>query len=471
VKSGADGTNKKGITSMKKKILWIVCLILIGALGYWLYNRPADAPAQPGGSKRGSGGDGNRPLPVQVATAKSGDIDVFIDALGTVTARNTATVKARVDGQLVRIAFREGQLVKEGEVLAEIDPRPFQVLLDQANGQLVRDQALLAIARLDLDRYQGLLAKDSIARQQVEAQESLVHQNEGVVQTDRAQVDNARLQLAFTRITAPIAGRLGLRQVDTGNMIHGSDTNGLVVITQTRPISVVFAIPADNLSAVLTRLHSGDTLAVDALDRGGKTRLASGKLLTVDNQIDVATGTVKLKAEFANTDDKLFPNQFVNARLRVETLHGAILMPVAAIQRGTQGIFVYAVDHEQVVTIRPVTLGPVSGDVVAIKTGLAAGEQVVTDGADKLREGSKVVAATPGAGAAAAKGAGSNGAGGAGSAGSGSAEERQKRWAETNARIDRGEFGEEIKKLPEEERKLRMREMRRSREGGGTTPQ
>jgi multidrug efflux system membrane fusion protein len=453
---------------MKKKVLWISLLLLVGATAYWYYTRSAEAPTQ-GGSRRGPG-DG-RPLPVQAATAKSGDIDVFINALGTVGARNTATVKARVDGQLLRVGFREGQLVKLGEVLAEIDPRPFQVLLDQATGQLVRDQALLANARLDVERYRGLLAKDSIARQQVDAQEALARQYEGVVQTDRAQVESAHLQLGFTRITAPISGRLGLRQVDVGNMIHGSDANGLVVITQTQPINVVFAIPADNISAVLARLRSGDVLAVDALDRGGKTPLATGKLLTIDNQIDVTTGTVKLKAEFANKDDKLFPNQFVNARLRVETRHDAILVPVAAIQRGTQGTFVYVVGEDKAVAIRPVTLGSSAGDIVAIEKGLAVGEQVVTDGADKLREGAKVEVTTPGARDGAGKGPRPGAGGSSGGPGGGTPEERQKRWAETNARIDRGEFGEEIKKLSEEERKQRMREMRKQREGGGQKPQ
>lgn len=453
-----------GAFSMKKKLIGILLLLLIGAAAYWFYSRPTDAPAAPGGWKRGAGGDG-RPLPVQAAVIKSGDIDVFINALGTVGARNTATVKARVDGQLVRIAFREGQSVREGETLAEIDPRPFQVQLDQANGQLARDQALLANAQLDVERYRGLLAKDSIAKQQVDAQEALVRQYEGVVQTDRAQVENAQLQLGFTRITAPISGRLGLRQIDVGNMIHGSDANGLVVLTQTQPINAVFAIPADNISAVLTRLRGGDVLVADALDRAGKTQLATGKLLTVDNQIDVATGTVKLKAEFANADDKLFPNQFVNVRLHLETRHDAVLAPVAAILRGTQGTFVYVVGPDQAVAIRPVTLGPVSGDLVAIEKGLAAGEQVVTDGTDKLREGAKVQVTTPGAREAAAKAP--RAPGGPGATGGGSPEERQKRWAETNARIDRGEFGEDIKKLSEEERKQRMREMRRSREGGG----
>jgi multidrug efflux system membrane fusion protein len=349
-----------------------------------------------------------------------------------VTARNTVAIKARVDGQLVRINFREGQAIKEGEVLAEIDPRPFQVQLDQAKGQLARDEALLANARLDLDRYRGLLAKDSIAKQQVDAQESLVRQTDGVVKTDRAQAASAQLQLDFTRITAPVSGRLGLRQLDVGNMIHGSDTNGLVVITQTQPINVVFAIPADNIAAVVPRLRAGQPLSVDAFDRDGKTRLASGRLLTVDNQIDVTTGTVKLKAEFANSDDKLFPNQFVNARLRVETRPDATLIPVAAIQRGTKGTFVYVVGQDQAVSIRPITVGPISGDVAAIDQGVVVGDQVVIDGADKLRDGAKVEVTTPAAAGSAGKPPQrSEGNGG------GSAEERQKRWADTNLRIDR----------------------------------
>ncbi|OHC62038.1 MAG: hypothetical protein A2045_05795 [Rhodocyclales bacterium GWA2_65_20] len=387
---------------MKKKILWIAIGVMAVAAGaYWFYNKPVDAQSPQGGGKRGADG---KPMVVQTAIAKSGDIDVVINALGTVTARNTVTVKARVDGQINRIAFREGQLVGEGELLAEIDPRPFQVQLDQANGQLTRDQALLANARLDLDRYKGLLAKDSIARQQVEAQESLVRQYEGVVQTDRAQVANAELQLGFTRVSAPLAGRLGLRQIDAGNMVHAGDATGIVIITQTQPIGVTFAIPSDKLAPVLARLHKGETLAVDAFDRDGKTRLASGKLLTVDNQIDVTTGTVKLKAEFANADNALFPNQFVNTRLRVETQRGATLLPLAAIQRGTLGTFVYVVGPELTVALRPVALGPATGEIVAIENGIAPGDQVVIDGADKLREGAKVEVATPGAAAAARKG-------------------------------------------------------------------
>jgi multidrug efflux system membrane fusion protein len=450
-------------------------VVLIGVIaGYVLYFKADDqTPPSGGGGRRGDGT--GRPTPVMAATAKSGDIDVTINALGTVTARNTATVKARVDGQLIRVDFREGQMVGEGDLLAEIDPRPFHVLLDQFSGQLLRDEALLTNAKLDLERYRDLIAKDSIAKQQVDAQAALVQQYEGTVKADRAQVDNAKLQLGFTRVTAPLAGRLGLRQVDVGNMVHASDANGIVVITQTQPLNVIFAIPSDNIGAVAARLKAGEVLTADAFDRSGKKKLASGKLMTVDNQIDVTTGTVKLKAEFTNADGALFPNQFVNIGLRVETRHDAVLIPTAALQRGTQGTFVYVVGTDTTVAIRPITPGAISGDVVAVEQGLKAGEQVVVDGADKLRQGAKVEVTTPSSGGAPRKGAPVE-PGGAGAAGAnagppsergGSPEERQKRWAEMNARIDRGEFGEEIKKLPEEERKQRMRELRRQKDGGG----
>lgn len=381
---------------MKNKTIWIAIavLVMVGAAAA-IFHGGQETHTEHAG-RHGMDGAG-RPVPVVAVAARSGDIDVVINALGTITARNTVTIKPRVDGQLVRIAFREGQLAKAGELLAEIDPRSFQAQLDQANGQLVRDQALLANARLDLERYRGLLAKDSIAAQQVDAQGALVRQYEGQVLTDRALVDNARLQLGFTRVTAPVPGRLGLRLVDAGNMVHASDTGGLVVVTQTQPISVVFAIPADNLPAVIGKLQAKETLAVEAWDREGKTRLATGKLLTVDNQIDTTTGTVKLKAEFPNADNALFPNQFVNARLRVETRHGLTLVPVAAIQRGAQGTFFYVVQEGKSVSLRPVVLGPVSGDMVAVEKGLAPGEQVVIDGADKLRDGAKVEVSAPGA--------------------------------------------------------------------------
>ncbi|MDO9101587.1 MAG: MdtA/MuxA family multidrug efflux RND transporter periplasmic adaptor subunit [Candidatus Nitrotoga sp.] len=383
---------------MKNKALWITIGVLVaaGVLAIFLFYGKQEKQTQTPPMGRGGKDGASRPVPVAVAIARTGDIDVVINALGTVTARNTVTVKPRVDGQIVRVAFREGQVVKIGDLLAEIDPRSFQSQLDQANGQLMRDQALLANARLDQARYRGLLAKDSIAKQQVDAQEALVRQYEGVVQTDRALVDNAKLQLAFTHVTAPIAGRLGLRLVDTGNMVRTTDTGGLVVITQTQPITVIFSIPSDNLTTVLSKLQANQQLVVEAWDRDDKNKLAIGILLTIDNQIDATTGTVKLKAEFTNSDNALFPNQFVNIHLHIETRHGITLIPTSASQRGTQGTFFYVVDDNKTVSLRPVVLGPISGNIVAVEKGLIPGEKVVVDGADKLRQGAKVEINSPG---------------------------------------------------------------------------
>ena len=328
-----------------------------------------------------------RRIAVSVAPTRRGDMAVMVTALGTVTARETVTVHRRVDGELKRVHFREGQQVKAGELLAEIDPRPFQIALDQARGQLARDQALLDNARLDVTRYRDLLKQDSIASQQVDAQVALVHQYEGVVQADVATVDNARLQLDYARITAPIGGRLGLRQVDAGNIVHATDSAGLVVITATAPISVLFAVPSDELPAIRARLRSGAELEVEAFDRGGARRLARGRLQSLDNQIDTTTATLKLKAEFANDDDALFPNQFVNIALQVETRNGAVLVPSAAVQRGQSGAFVYVIDAERLAHRRAITLGPAMGDEVLVEEGLREGESVVIEGVDKLRDG------------------------------------------------------------------------------------
>ena len=361
-----------------------------------------DTGAKGGGFGKGAvGGSGRRGadprtvLPVAVAPARTADFTVWLNALGNVTARSTVTVRPRVDGQLARVLFREGQLVKAGDLLAEIDPRPFEVQVTQANGQLARDQAQLANARVDLARYQTLLKQDSIAQQQVDTQAALVRQLEGTIEADRGAVDNAKLQLSYTRITAPAGGRTGLRQVDAGNMVRQTDANGIVVITQVQPISVIYAIPEDRLAAVQRRMQSGDVPLVDAYDRDGRIKLASGKLVTLDNQIDPTTGTIKLKAEFANENSALFPNQFVNVRMQLETLHGVTVVPTSAVQRGTPGTFVYRVNDDDTVSIRVVKLGPAEGETTVIESGLAPGERVVTDGADKLRDGAKIEPVTP----------------------------------------------------------------------------
>jgi multidrug efflux system membrane fusion protein len=381
----------------RNRLLIAAALALAALIGVFaLIKHNATVSAE---SKRRS--DASRAIPVRVAAATTGTVDRNVDALGTVTALNTVTVRSRVDGPLVDVPFREGQLVKGGDVLARIDPRTFQVALDQAVGTLAHDQAQLVDARIDLARYTGLLAKDSIAKQQVDSQEYTVHQFEGTVKSDQAQVDNARLQLEFTRITAPFPGRVGLRQIDVGNMIHSTDTNGIVLLTQTQPITVIFAVPSDQLSQILPHWRKGEELPVDALDRDGKP-LSHGKLAAIDNQIDATTGTVKLKGQFENADDALFPAQFVNTKLKVETLTGATLIPSAAVQRGAPGTFVYVVNTDNTVALRKVTVGPAAGELISIQSGLQPGEQVVIDGVDKLRDGAKVMnpqtpGGTPGA--------------------------------------------------------------------------
>jgi len=432
----------------------LVCVFLgVVAGGAWfVYQRLGEAKAksaQKGGFKGGGGS-----VPVVAVPAATADIGVQLEGLGTVTPVATVTVRSRVDGQLMKILFREGQVVRSGELLAEIDPRPFEVQLAQAEAQLARDTAQLKNAQIDLERYRVLFKQDSIAKQQLDTQEALVRQTEATLKMDQASIDNARLQLTYSRITAPVSGRLGLRQVDLGNMVRSGDATGLVVITQLQPITVVFPIAEDSLPPVMKKLAAGEKLPVTAYDRAGKTQLASGTLITADNVIDPSTGTVKLKAQFANEDYALFPSQFVNARMLVDTRRDATVVPTAAVQRGTPGTFVYAVDPEKkVVSVRKVRLGPAQGERVAIEEGLAPGTLVVVDGTDRLREGATVELVvrdnSPPKDVPRKRGEGKM-----------SPEEREKRWKEVNARIDKGEFGDEIRKLPEEERKKKMRELR-----------
>jgi membrane fusion protein, multidrug efflux system len=329
-------------------------------------------------------------IPVAVASAERRDFPVYLSGLGSVQASNTVSLKSRVDGQIVQIAFREGQFVKQGDLLLVIDPRPYQVALEQAEAALARDQAQLKNAQLDYDRYQGLFKEGVISRQQYDAQRALVGQLDGTIKADQAAIDNAKLQLVYSRVTAPVSGRIGLRLVDIGNMVHASDTNPLLVITQLQPIAVVFTLPEDALPSVAQHMRSG-TLEVDAYSRDDTTKLAAGKLLTIDNQIDQTTGTGKLKAMFENVDGVLFPNQFVNARLLLETRKGATIVPAVAIQRGPQGSsFTYVVKPDKTVEVRPVKVALTQGNLAVISSGVAPGEQVVTDGQDKLQGGSHV---------------------------------------------------------------------------------
>jgi multidrug efflux system membrane fusion protein len=329
------------------------------------------------------------PVAVAVGVASRADIPVRLSALGSVVAFNTVTVRPRVDGQLMQVMFREGQFVNRGDLLAQIDPRLFEVQLEQANGQLARDEAQLANARVDLGRYQTLLSQDSIARQNVDAQLSTVAQLEAALKVDQAAIDSARLNLTYTRITAPIGGRVGLRLVDPGNVVSASALTGLVVVTQVDPIAVIFTLPEDSLRLVLPRIRAGAALPVDVFDRSGTTRLVSGSVVTVDNQIDQTTGTVRVKAVFDNRDGTLFPAQFVNVQLLADVQRAQLVVPVAAVQQGPQGAFVYTV-RDGAAVVRAVTPGPADGQRASIVKGLAAGEVVITDGIDRLREGTRV---------------------------------------------------------------------------------
>jgi multidrug efflux system membrane fusion protein len=385
----------------KRGILWLVFLIVIAALvGYavWRANQPQAPAANAGGGRgrgRGAAGAGG-PTPVVVTPVSRSSVPVVLNGLGNVTAYYTDTVTSRVDGQIVKVNFNEGDLVKAGQVLFEIDPRPYQVALEQAQGAQAKDQAVLAEAQIDLDRYKTAFARNAIAKQQMDDQEQLVAQDQGTVKQDQANVDNAQLQLTFAKVTAPISGVVGLRLVDPGNMVHGSSSTGLVVITQLQPITVLFTIPEDSLPPVVKKLRAGVHLTVDAYNRDDSEKLASGKLITLDNQIDSTTGTSRLKAVFDNKDSALFPQQFVNVHLLVDTLQNQIVVPNVAVQNGQQGTFVYVVDDNSRVHLQTVKVGIVTDRVSDILSGLSDGDRVVIDGTDRLVDNASVRVRTPG---------------------------------------------------------------------------
>lgn len=366
-----------------RRLLWLVLLaIIVGLVVWWVLRH--HQPAAP--NRFGSG----QPTSVGTATVQKGDMPIVDNALGTVTPLATVTVQTQINGQLVDVGFQEGQMVKKGDFLAQIDPRPYQVALEQAQGQLAKDQASLANAKVDLARYEKLVAQNAIASQTLDTQRALVAQDLGTVQTDQAQVDAQKLNLVYCHIVAPITGRVGLRQVDPGNYVQTSSTTGIVVLTQLQPISVIFTLPEDSLPDVLKQVHAGQTLQVTAFDRTGTKQIEVGQLATFDNQIDTTTGTLKLRASFANTALDLFPNQFVNIKLKVDTLRGTQLVPIAAIQRGDPGTFVYVTKTDNTVAVQKVTLGPDDGKNIAITEGLEPGQVVVTDGADRLKDGAKI---------------------------------------------------------------------------------
>ncbi len=386
----SDGRNGEHAARFlpRRHWLWLTVLVVLAVAAVYLLARlrshQSSAVSRPGAAR------GPAVTPVTAATAHKGDIGLYFTGLGAVTPLYTVAVRSRVDGELMKIYYSEGQTVRKGELLAEIDPRPYEVQLKQAEGQLMKDQAALQNARTDLARYQELIKRNAVAEQQLATQQATVIQDEGAVKTDQGQIDSAKLNLTYCHITSPITGRVGLRLVDPGNIVHASDTNSLMVITQIEPISVIFTISEDQLPPVVKRFRGGERLRVDAYDRDLKKRLSQGTLMTMDNQIDQTTGTLKLRATFDNKDDALFPNQFVNVRLLVEEKHGVTLAPTAAIQRNSQRTFVYLVKPDQTVTVRNVTLGTTEGDEAEIVSGLVPGDVVVTTGVDKLQEGTKV---------------------------------------------------------------------------------
>ena len=396
---GSPATTDASAARPASRRWWLWALVIAGvvvAIWYFRGSRnPSQAadPSAPAGSRRGragAGGGGNFVVPVVVAAAHRGDLPVYFNGLGNVTAYNTVTVRSRVDGQIVNVAFKEGQYVHEGDLLVQIDPRPFQVQLEQAQGQLAKDQAQRKDAEVNLERFQLLFKEGVIPQQQLDTQAALVGQFDGAITSDQSQIDNAKLQLSFSHVTAPISGRVGLRLIDPGNIVHATDANGLVLITQLQPIAVLFSLPQDQLPQVNAKLRAGVQLTVEAFNRDNTEKIATGKLLTIDNQIDTTTGTYRLKSVFDNSDNALFPNQFVNVRLFVDTKHDLTIVPSPAIQRGPQGTFVYIVGSDNTAKIRPVTIALTTGNSIGLSSGLDGGDVVVIDGQDKLQDGSRV---------------------------------------------------------------------------------
>jgi membrane fusion protein, multidrug efflux system len=367
-------------------LTFIVILLIVGGVVWW--TKQAAPPQQAGGGRNSA------PMSIVPEIVGKGDIGININALGTVTSLATVTIRTQISGYMQKIDFTEGNDVKKGDLLAEIDPRPYEATLAQAKGQLARDEAMLKGAQVDLTRYQGLAAQNAVPRQTLDTQVALVAQDQGTVEADKASVKSAEVNLAYCRIVSPLDGRVGLRQVDQGNYVTPGDASGIVVITQLQPISVLFTVPEDNLQAISKRLQAGAVLPATALDRTGATKLADGSLQTFDSQIDPTTGTIKLRAQFSNTDRLLYPNQFVNIRLLLDTHKDVTTMSTAGIQRGAPGTFVYLVNADSTVSVRPVKLGVTEGDHVEILSGLAPGDRIVIDGADKLRDGAKIVIRT-----------------------------------------------------------------------------
>ncbi len=391
---GADPGAIPGARRRRRLLPWIVLALAVAAIG-WALLRPHPKPDRaPGGKGRHAAVGADAVQPVTAGAARVGDMPLILTELGTVTSLATVTVQSQISGYLLQVNFQEGQEVHRGDQLALIDPRPYEATRDQYLGQLARDTASLNQARVDYARYQGLLRQHSIAKQQVDDQLYQVGQYEGTVRTDQAQIDSAKLNIAYCHITAPVDGRVGLRQVDAGNYVTQGLTNGLVVLTMLHPISVIFSVPEDSLDTISARLRAGAVLPVEAYDRTNTTHLASGHVAVLDNVVDTTTGTVKLRAVFDNADERLFPNQFVNARLLVDTVHDAVLVPTSAVQTGPQGQFVYLIKPDSTVAVRAVATGAASASDTVVASGLASGDRVVTDGTEHLREGSKVMIPT-----------------------------------------------------------------------------